>query len=99
MNVGPLLVLNLNFKLGVPSLFLLPARFNHIKMIVLPKCLFGVLDEESWQHHTRIFLRESLFFARKVIALRWMAHRPPSLTMWKILVNSVVPFNYLVYKR
>lgn len=61
-------------------------------------CLFGVLDEENWQHHTRIFLRETLFFARKAIALRWMAPRPPSLFMWKNLVNSVVPYNSIIYK-
>lgn len=61
-------------------------------------CLFGILDEEVWQHYTRTFLRESLFLARKAIALRWMGDRPPSLSQWRTLVNSVIPYNSTVYK-
>lgn len=62
-------------------------------------CLFGILDEEEWSHYSRIFLRETLFLARKAIALRWMGDRMPLLSQWRNLVNSVIPFNSMVYKQ
>lgn len=60
-------------------------------------CLFGILDEELWSHHDRIMLRETLFFARKTIALRWMDRRPPRLNIWKNLVNKAVMYEKLVF--
>lgn len=62
-------------------------------------CLFGILDDEQWPHYTRIFLKETLFLARKAIALRWMGDRVPSLSQWRNMVNSVIPLNSLVYKH
>lgn len=62
-------------------------------------CLFGILDEEVWSHHTRVFLRETLFLARKAIALRWMGDRRPSLSQWRNLVNLVIPLNSIIYKH
>lgn len=60
-------------------------------------CLFGILDEEVWPHHTRIMLRETLFFAQKTIALRWMDRRPPRLHIWKNLINKAMLYEKLVY--
>lgn len=60
-------------------------------------CLFGILDEEQWSHYNRIMLRETLFMARKTIALRWIDRRPPRLHTWKALVNKAIPYEKLVY--
>lgn len=43
-------------------------------------CFFGILDQDLWHHHIRLFLRESIFFGRKAIILWWMDNRPPSLS-------------------
>lgn len=59
--------------------------------------LFGILDEELWSQYTRIMLRESLFLARKTIALRWIDRRPPRLNIWKNLVNNSIMYEKLVY--
>lgn len=60
-------------------------------------CLFGLLDEEVWQPHVRIMLRETLFFARKTIALKWMDRGSPRLHTWNNLVNKAVLCEKLVY--
>ncbi|CAJ0953346.1 unnamed protein product [Ranitomeya imitator] len=53
-------------------------------------CLFGVWDEETWDHYVGIFLRESLFMARKVLAMRWMGGSYPSLRAWIELLTMVI---------
>lgn len=60
-------------------------------------CLFNITDEDSWSYHSRIMIRESLFLARKTIALRWMDKRPPRIVIWKNLVNKNVLFEKVVY--
>lgn len=51
-----------------------------VEIPLCPKlCILGIIDDESWSHHDRIFLRETLFLARQAIALRWMGDSSPSL--------------------
>lgn len=77
----------------------LPEVLNIAVPLTPEICLFGILGDEQWPHYTRIFLKETLFQARKAIALRWMGDRLPSLTQWRNMVNSVIPLNSLVYKH
>lgn len=65
---------------------------------VCPKiCILGVLEEERWTHHQRVFLGEALFLARKAIALRWMAERTPTVGQWKTLMNHAMAMEKVVY--
>ena len=57
-------------------------------VVLDPKlCILGLLpDVEVDKYHT-IFIFETLFLARKVIAQRWMQNVPPTVQLWKKAVT------------
>lgn len=56
-------------------------------------CILGVLDEECWTHHDRIFLSETLFLARKSV------DNSPTISQWISWVNQTVGMEKVVYKH
>lgn len=72
-------------------------KFIHDNMgsplTLCPKqCLLGVFpDPESDKFH-HIFLQETLFLARVLIAQKWLRAIPPTIKEWVALVNAVLPY-------
>lgn len=57
-------------------------------------CLLGLVDTLQAPRAVRTLVGVLLFYARKVIVLKWKSAFPPTLGVWKGLVNAVV----LLYK-
>lgn len=73
-------------------------RFLHDKMgspiTLQPKpCLLGIFPDPEVNKFTKLFLHETLFSARKVIARARMRPNPPEFLQWLIEVNV------LLYKK
>lgn len=77
-------------------------RFLHDTMgspvTLQPKlCILGILSDPEINKLKKIFVHETLFSARKVIARNWMRPDPPEFTHWIIEVNNTLPYKKLVY--
>lgn len=59
-------------------------------------CLLGIHPESDMNKCIKIFLNETLFSARKVIARQWMRTNPPEFSAWLIEVNSI-RYKKLIY--
>lgn len=46
-------------------------------------CLLGIFPDSELDTFMIIFLQETLFLARKVVARKWMTLAPPTLAEWK----------------
>lgn len=60
-------------------------------------CLLGLLPDVEVDKYQTIFLCESLFLARKVVAKAWMQAVAPSLRDWKREINTVLPYRKMIY--
>lgn len=60
-------------------------------------CLLGLLDEEQGPIYTRMLLRETLFFAHKLIALKWIGL--PFLTLSVVVCNQVIRYEKVIYEN
>lgn len=54
-------------------------------------CLLGIFPEPELNKFTKIFVYETLFSAKKVIARVWMRPIPPELSHWIVEVNNTLP--------
>lgn len=68
-------------------------------MLQPKQCLLGTFPDPELNKFTKIFLHESLFSARKVIARVWMRPTPPEFSQWVIEVNNVLPYKKLIYSH
>ncbi|OCT78056.1 hypothetical protein XELAEV_18029153mg, partial [Xenopus laevis] len=59
-------------------------------------CLLGIVSHLTKSHSMLILLRETLFLARKCIALKWLAGEPPIIVMWK---KEHLTLSQLVYMQ
>ena len=60
------------------------------------QCLLGIFPTDT-DKFTKIFLHESLFSARKIIARKWMRQTPPTFPEWKAEINMTLPYKKCVY--
>lgn len=60
-------------------------------------CLLGLLPDADVDKYLAIFISESLFLARKVIAKVWMQAVPPTLQNWKKDINDTLPYRKMMY--
>lgn len=79
-------------------------QFLHDKMgspiTLQPKpCLLGIFPDPDFDKFTKIFLHETLFSARKIIARSWMRPTPPEFVQWLIEINTVLPYKKLMYSN
>lgn len=58
------------------------------------QCLLGIFLNPDLDKFTKVFLLETLFSARKVIARQWMRTTPPKFTTWMLKINDTLPFLY-----
>lgn len=61
------------------------------------RCLLGDFGEEELPASKKNSLKDSLFYAKKALALKWKDPRPPSLLYWVDLVNGALPKYKLTY--
>ncbi|OCT95811.1 hypothetical protein XELAEV_18013501mg [Xenopus laevis] len=50
-------------------------------------------------HYVLTLTRESLFLARKCIALKWLLGDPPTTGRWKTILREHFPLAHLVYMQ
>lgn len=62
-------------------------------------CLLGVLDEELWSRHAKTMLMETIFMARKAVALELIQPTPPSIRTWIWLGNQVLLYEKLIFEH
>lgn len=68
-----------------------------LPLALYPKqCLLGILLD-TIDKYTKIFLHETLFSARKIVAKKWMRQTPPKIVEWKLEVNNTLPYKKCVY--
>lgn len=60
------------------------------------QCLLGIFPDFI-DKFKKIFLHETLFLARKIIARQWMRPLPSSFADWKVDVNTTLPYNKFLY--
>lgn len=77
-------------------------RFLHDTMgspvTLQPKlCLLGILSDPEINKFQKVFVHETLFSARKVIARAWMRPNPPEFPHWLAEVNNTLPYKKLIY--
>lgn len=60
------------------------------------QCLLGIFPDVL-DKFTMIFLHETLFSARKIIARQWMRSEPPQLVDWKRDINTTLPYKKFLY--
>lgn len=60
------------------------------------QCLLGIFPD-TIDKLTKVFLHETLFSVRKIIAKKWMRPLSPTFTDWKVDVNSALPYNKCIY--
>lgn len=60
--------------------------------------MLGVLNDEEWSGHVKIFLQKTLFQTRKQIAKRWMQVITPSTREWMNAVNHIIAYEKLCMK-
>ena len=60
-------------------------------------CLLGLVPDVDVDKYQNIFMCESLFVARKVVAKAWMRERAPTLEDWKREVNTTLPYRRMIY--
>lgn len=61
----------------------------------MPICILGLIEQFIPTTAGRTLVGLLLFYARKAIALSWKKTTPPSLTLWKQLINNSLP----LYKK
>lgn len=61
------------------------------------QCLLGVFPDPDSDKYHKIFLQESLFIARLLIARKWMQITPPTLREWISNINNVLPYKKEIY--
>lgn len=59
-------------------------------------CLLGIFPDPEIDKFTKIFLQETLFLARRVIARKWMRHTPPTIAEWITDVNGSLPYKKFI---
>lgn len=60
------------------------------------QCLLGVFPSPM-EKYTKVFLQETLFSCRKIIARKWMRPLPPEIKEWKAEVNGTLPYKRVIY--
>lgn len=60
-------------------------------------CLLGIYPEPEMNKFTKIFLNETLFSERKVLARQWMRTDSAEFSTWVAEVNNSLP--YKTYKH
>lgn len=60
-------------------------------------CLLGLLPDIDIDKYQAIFVYETLFLARKVVAKVWMPAVPLTLQMWKREINNTIPYRKMLY--
>lgn len=60
-------------------------------------CLLGLLPDIDVDKYQAIFIYETLFLARKVIAKVWMQALPPTLQGWKREINTTLPYRKMIH--
>lgn len=61
------------------------------------QCLLGIFPDPGSDKYHIIFLQESLFIARLLIARKWMRAHTPTIQEWITAVNSVLPYKKELY--
>lgn len=61
-------------------------------------CLLGLVDDVVPTHAMRTMLNVLLLYGRKVILLAWKKPEAPSISSWKGLVNSMLPYYKATYE-
>lgn len=60
------------------------------------QCLLGIFPDPS-DKFTKIFLQETLFSGRKIIARRWMRSTPLEIKEWMADINVTLPYKRFLY--
>lgn len=60
-------------------------------------CILGLLSEINVDKFFVTFLHKSLFLDRRLITRYWMRATPPTVQMWKIEVNTTLPYKRVIY--
>lgn len=67
-------------------------------VVLDPKlCILGLQPDTDLDKFHTIFIYETLFIARKVIARTWIQTTPPNISTWKRDVNNTLPYKKLIY--
>lgn len=62
-------------------------------------CVLGLLPDITIDKFSAIFLYETLFCARKLVARHWMRAIPPTFQDWIKVVNTSLPYKKVIYKH
>lgn len=66
-------------------------------VILDPKlCLLGLLPDVDIDKSIAVFVRETLYMARKTIAKTWMQPTPPTFQTWLREINIALPYKKLI---
>lgn len=69
-------------------------------LTLCPKqCLLGILSEHEQNRPLHIFMQESLFVVRLLIARKWLWADTPTLQEWMATVNQSLPYKNMIYKH
>uniref|UniRef100_A0A803JZ26 Reverse transcriptase zinc-binding domain-containing protein n=1 Tax=Xenopus tropicalis TaxID=8364 RepID=A0A803JZ26_XENTR len=60
-------------------------------------CLLGIIDELIPLQKSRTLLRSLVFYAKKVVIMKWMSPIPPTIQQWIELINGTLPLIRLTY--
>lgn len=61
------------------------------------QCLLGVFPDPDSDKSHKIFLQETMFIARLLIARKWLQATPPTFQEWILAVNNVLPYKKEIY--
>lgn len=62
-------------------------------------CLLGLFPDTAMDKYLAIFLGETLFCARKLVAKRWMRTASPTIRDWIGEINATLPYKVLYRHR
>lgn len=74
------------------------SRVTSLELVTDPKLmLLNVFDSRVRGKYTRLFLNYATFYARREIFLHWKDNAPPTVSLWRLKLNSVLPLYKLTY--
>lgn len=53
-------------------------------------------EDDKYSH---AFMQETLFYARLVIARKWLRQETPSFAMWMAAINAALPYKRLIFQH
>lgn len=59
--------------------------------------LLGIQDDEQQSHHTKFLISYLLYYAKKLILMKWSALTQPAVSSWEAIVNVALPLYKMTY--